>query len=219
VKGCPSLATSHFAGGNIRDLTLDQIWTASPELHFARVRSVDELWGFCRGCYYADVCRGGCTWTTHSLVGRPGNNPYCHYRARTLERQGLRERLEKRKDAPMASFAIGEYEIITETLDGTVVGRSSDAEVKSVSWYPVIRAPESHVGRVPPRLELCRACEEFIRPDEVVCPHCGADIRRAAMAYQQETKGRATLVSDTRDLVMRTERGLRDLGLSPGTAS
>ena len=109
VKGCPSLATSHFAGGNVRDLTLEQMWRTSPELHFARVRSANDLWGFCRTCYYAEVCRGGCTWTTHSLVGRPGNNPYCHYRAQTLAKQGLRERLEKRKDAPPTSFAVGEY--------------------------------------------------------------------------------------------------------------
>jgi Y-X(10)_GDL-associated radical SAM protein len=214
VKGCPSLATSHFAGGNVRDLTLEQIWRMSPELHFARVRSADDLWGFCRGCYYADVCRGGCTWTTHSLVGRPGNNPYCHYRARTLEKQGLRERLEKRKDAPPESFAVGEYEIITETFDGAVVASSSDAETRPVAWYPAKRASVSDEGRVPPRLELCRTCEEYIWPHEVVCPHCGADVQQAAAAYLQQTQRRSALVSDTRDLLRRTERELHALGLS-----
>ena len=51
VKGCPSLATVGFAGGNVRDLTLEQIWRNSPEIHFGRMRSVDGLWGFCRTCY------------------------------------------------------------------------------------------------------------------------------------------------------------------------
>lgn len=58
VKGCPSLATVGFAGGNVRDLTLEEIWRSSAEIHFGRLRSVDDLWGFCRSCYYADVCRG-----------------------------------------------------------------------------------------------------------------------------------------------------------------
>ncbi len=70
VKGCPSLATVGFAGGNVRDLSLEDIWRTSEAIHFGRLRSVDDLWGFCRTCYYADVCRGGCTWTSHSLLGK-----------------------------------------------------------------------------------------------------------------------------------------------------
>ena len=50
VKGCPSLATVGFAGGNVRDLTLEQIWKTSKEIHFGRLRSVEDLWGFCRTC-------------------------------------------------------------------------------------------------------------------------------------------------------------------------
>ena len=128
VKGCPSLATVGFAGGNVRDLTLEQIWHESPEIHFGRMRSVNDLWGFCRTCYYADVCRGGCTWTSHSLLGRPGNNPYCHYRAMALDKQGLRERIVKIREAAPASFAVGEFELITERIaDGTVVESSRSA--------------------------------------------------------------------------------------------
>ena len=55
VKGCPSLATEGFAGGNIRDLPLEEIWNTSEEIHFGRLRSVDDLWGFCRTCYYNDT--------------------------------------------------------------------------------------------------------------------------------------------------------------------
>lgn len=75
VKGCPSLPTVGYTGGNVRDLKLEDIWSQAPEIHFGRLRTVEDLWGYCRTCYYADVCRGGCTWTSHSLFGRPGNNP------------------------------------------------------------------------------------------------------------------------------------------------
>jgi len=50
VKGCPSLATVGFAGGNVRDLKLEDIWQNSSEIHFGRLRSVEDLWGFCRTC-------------------------------------------------------------------------------------------------------------------------------------------------------------------------
>src|SRR6202167_1462035 len=116
VKGCPSLATVGFAGGNVRDLTIEHMWNHSREIHFGRLRSVEDLWGFCRTCYYADVCRGGCTWTSHSLLGRPGNNPYCHHRVLELRKQGLRERVVKQKEAAAASFAVGEFELLTERI-------------------------------------------------------------------------------------------------------
>ena len=38
-------------------------------------------------------CLGGCTWTTHVLFGKPGNNPFCHHRALELLREGKRERI------------------------------------------------------------------------------------------------------------------------------
>src|SRR5262249_52949374 len=104
VKGCPSLATEHFSAGNVRDLTIDQLWRMSGPIAFNRDRGTDHLWGFCKSCYYAPVCRGGCTWTAHSLTGRTGNNPYCYYRARTLAKAGLRERIVKLIDAAPKPF-------------------------------------------------------------------------------------------------------------------
>ena len=68
IKGCPSLPTTPYGGGNIRDLTSKHIWWQTDELSFTRTRTVNDLWGYCRSCYYADVCRAGCTWTTHVLV-------------------------------------------------------------------------------------------------------------------------------------------------------
>jgi hypothetical protein len=60
---------------------------------------------------------GGCSFTAHSMFGRPGNNPYCHYRARSLAKQGLRERLVPATPAPGAPFDHGTFELVTEPAD------------------------------------------------------------------------------------------------------
>ena len=92
VKGCPSLPTAPYAGGNLRDMSLADLWD-NETIGVSRHRSVDELWGFCRTCEYAETCMAGCSFTTHSTLGRRGNMPFCYHRAHTLKRQGKRERL------------------------------------------------------------------------------------------------------------------------------
>jgi Y-X(10)_GDL-associated radical SAM protein len=205
VKGCPSLATVGFAGGNVRDLTLEQIWKTSPEIHFGRLRSIDDLWGFCRSCYYADVCRGGCTWTSHSLLGRAGNNPYCHYRALELAKRGLRERIVKVRDAPPASFAVGEFELITERISDQ---HSLPDPVSSTAGHPPLVQLKANAakdplreGRVPPQLDICRGCDQYAWPDELLCPHCGADIKATALAHRQAEERRARLIAEVTELV------------------
>lgn len=194
VKGCPSLATVGFAGGNVRDLTLEDIWRSSKEIHFGRLRSVDDLWGFCRTCYYADVCRGGCTWTSHSLLGVPGNNPYCHYRATELQKSGLRERVVKIRAADKTPFGIGEFEIVTERVaDGTTVTTSTQ---ERRNWHPPAPGPDPELGRVPPRLELCRGCNAYIAAEETTCPHCGTDVAEAAKAHAAEAARREAVIAE-----------------------
>ncbi|HSP78044.1 MAG TPA: radical SAM protein [Myxococcaceae bacterium] len=117
VKGCPSLQTAHYVGGHLRQQPLREIWEGSKELAFTRARTVEDLWGFCRTCPFAATCLGGCSFTAHSLFGRPGNNPYGHYRARTLAKQGLRERLVRKRPAPGQPFDNGLFEILSEPLD------------------------------------------------------------------------------------------------------
>lgn len=204
VKGCPSLATVGFAGGNVRDLSLEDIWRTSEAIHFGRLRSVDDLWGFCRTCYYADVCRGGCTWTSHSLLGKPGNNPYCHYRALELQKQGLRERIAKVEEAGSASFAVGRFDLVTERIsDGmpvsSVVRSGQTIELKWKNKGK--RAPD--VGRVPPQLDLCRSCNGYVHAGERACPHCGADIEASARTYEQEAQQRLALMNKLERLLGR----------------
>lgn len=117
VKGCPSLPTAAYVGGNLRDRPLDAIWQHAPELAFARRRTVDDLWGFCRTCPFARTCMAGCSFTAHSVFGRPGNNPYCHFRARSFAKQGLRERLVPAAAAPGAPFDHGTFDVVVEPLD------------------------------------------------------------------------------------------------------
>jgi radical SAM protein with 4Fe4S-binding SPASM domain len=114
IKGCPSLPTADYVGGNIRENTLRDIWERAAPLRFTRDRTVEDLWGYCRGCYYADTCRAGCSWTSHVLFGRPGNNPYCHHRALELLREGKRERVVRSRAAEGKPFDYGLFELVVE---------------------------------------------------------------------------------------------------------
>jgi radical SAM protein with 4Fe4S-binding SPASM domain len=116
IKGCPSLQTLPWTGGNIRDASLRDIWERSAPLRYMRDRTVEDLWGYCRDCYYADACRAGCTWTGFSLFGKPGNNPLCHHRALEMRRQGKRERLVQVAPAPGVPFDNGRFEIVLEDI-------------------------------------------------------------------------------------------------------
>jgi radical SAM protein with 4Fe4S-binding SPASM domain len=114
IKGCPSLPSQEYVGGNVRDDRLCDIWERAEPLRFTRGDRRPELWGHCAGCYYADDCLGGCSWTAHSLFGRRGNNPLCHHRALDLLRRGRRERLVRVAEAPGVPFDHARFEIVEE---------------------------------------------------------------------------------------------------------
>jgi radical SAM protein with 4Fe4S-binding SPASM domain len=117
IKGCPSLPTDYYTGGHTRERSIRDVWESTKEMRFARDRST-ETWGLCGDCYYADVCRGGCTWTAHVFFGRSGNNPYCHHRALELQAKGLRERLVRVTEAPGTPFDHALFEAIVEPITG-----------------------------------------------------------------------------------------------------
>jgi radical SAM protein with 4Fe4S-binding SPASM domain len=116
LKGCPSLATQRYGAGSVRDTPVAELWANHPALRFNRERGTEDLWGFCHDCYYAEVCRGGCTWTADALFGRRGNNPYCHYRVLKLAERGMRERIVKVEDASALPFATGRFTLVEEPL-------------------------------------------------------------------------------------------------------
>jgi Y-X(10)_GDL-associated radical SAM protein len=223
VKGCPSLATIGYAGGNVRDRALEDIWNDSEALHFGRLRSVDDLWGFCRTCYYAEVCRGGCTWTADSLFGRPGNNPYCHHRVLELEKLGLRERVVKRREAPDAAFATGEFELVLEpipgrepaTLSPAGLGPPAPERLVRLAARPAPRYRPGDAGRVAPVLARCYACDRFVWPGEETCPFCGADVAAAAAVHAAEVAHREALIAEIETLI---EEARRSAAGSPAAA-
>lgn len=116
VKGCPSLPTAPYAGGKLTDLPLETLWRDNETVGFTSRRTVDELWGFCRTCYYAETCMAGCSFTAHATLGRRGNNPFCTYRATELAKRGRRERLVPVERAEGVPYDFGRFEIVEEDL-------------------------------------------------------------------------------------------------------
>jgi len=114
IKACPSLPTAPYDGGNIRDTSLDEIWHHNDNMRFARDRDTSELWGFCKGCYYAETCRAGCSFTAHCTLGKRGNQPFCYYRASQLQRKGVRERLVHAVAPEGKPFDFGRFELVEE---------------------------------------------------------------------------------------------------------
>ncbi len=123
VKGCPSLPTAKWGAANVRDASLVDIWERGHALRYTRDRTVEDLWGFCRTCYYADTCRSGCSWMGDALLGKPGNNPFCHHRALELQRVGKRERIERVEAAPGVPFDAGRFRLILEDSETPNNGR------------------------------------------------------------------------------------------------
>lgn len=136
VKGCPSLQTQHYVGGNLRERPLQQIWDQAPELAFARDRGVDALWGYCRECVFAETCLGGCSFTAHALLGKPGNNPYCHFRAAQFQKRGLRERLVSAQAAPAQPFDNGRFDLVVEAFNAPLPQPLPAAELVQITRRP-----------------------------------------------------------------------------------
>lgn len=120
IKGCPSLPTTAYTGGNIRDLSLHTIIEETEELRFnlgaGTSKGIEHLWGFCKTCEFADLCRGGCSWTAHVFFDRRGNNPYCHHRALVQAQNGIRERVAIKRRADGKPFDNGEFDLLEEPI-------------------------------------------------------------------------------------------------------
>lgn len=212
IKGCPSLPSDDYNGGNVRKRTIADIWENASELRVTRDRVINDLWGFCRTCYYADVCRAGCTWTSHVLFGRSGNNPYCHHRAIELENKGLRERIRKTADAEGKPFDYGRFEIILETLEGEEVERitpelwdQTHAELLISNGNSRFRHSNGE-NRVPPQLEICRSCDRHVHRGTVNCPFCEVNIAEVALQYDALIEEANTLAAELDEFVSNLEK-------------
>ena len=124
IKACPSLPSEEYTGGMIGQRPIADVVYNSPELTFIKNRTREDLWGYCRECYYADVCKAGCTWTSQVFFGKPGNNPYCVHRSIEMEKRGVRETLVQIERAPGRPFDQGRFDIVEEPLDARPVSFS-----------------------------------------------------------------------------------------------
>lgn len=129
IKGCPSLGGPMNVGGNIREHALRELWERAEPLAYTRERTETELWGYCAECYYRSVCRAGCTATAEPLLGRPGNNPWCHHRAQQMHAMGLRERIEQVSRGPGLPFDHGLYRLVRESVDPATREREGPVHV------------------------------------------------------------------------------------------
>lgn len=138
IKGCPSLPSEDWTGGYLGRDALVEVVADTPELRFLRERTRDDLWGFCRTCYYADVCKAGCTWTSQCTLGKAGNNPYCIHRALTHDAEGKRERLVHAQAAPGKPFDHGRFDLRVEDAppaEGPMtIGGFSLEQVTGLRW-------------------------------------------------------------------------------------
>jgi radical SAM protein with 4Fe4S-binding SPASM domain len=122
IKGCPSLPSSAYVGGNIRQQSLHSIYHDTPELRFNDINdesdAVSHLWGDCASCEFAAVCRAGCHWTSHVFFGRRGNNPYCHHRALKHAANDRVEHFQLVKNAEGTPFDHGIFSLDVLPLAG-----------------------------------------------------------------------------------------------------
>jgi radical SAM protein with 4Fe4S-binding SPASM domain len=189
IKGCPSLPTTPYAGGKIRELSLENIWLKTDELAINRTRTNQDLWGFCASCYYASRCKAGCTWTTHVLFGRAGNNPFCHHRALQLAKQGLRERIAQVEGAPGIPFDHGRFELILESSADSSVGAiplsgNTLVQISRTQERKGTKTPQQIPAEESDNLILCRGCRQYVLPDTQICPFCDGDIRALAKRHE-----------------------------------
>ncbi len=140
IKGCPSLPSAAYTGGNIRERSLGDIIEQTEELNFNRHAGTPEgtahLWGFCKTCDYAALCRGGCSWTAHVFFDQRGNNPYCHHRALSQAEQGIGERFYLDVPAAGIPFDNGKFVLVEEPIESLLANRADPLRFTSdrIQW-------------------------------------------------------------------------------------
>jgi radical SAM protein with 4Fe4S-binding SPASM domain len=201
IKGCPSLPTAPYSGGNIRDIPLERIWNTTEQLSVNRTRDVTDLWGFCRSCYYAAACLGGCSWTTHVLFGRTGNNPYCSYRAFKLKSFGLRERLVKVSDAGGIPFDFGRFDIVLEESDSLGTWKQSTRDALDNIDLPIGVSERRCEYDKSSGLDRCEECNQYVWPGTDRCPHCGTESRFFTHSDAEELARAESYATIVRNLI------------------
>jgi radical SAM protein with 4Fe4S-binding SPASM domain len=80
ILGCTSIRNRKFIEGNVRQMSLREIWTHPNAFSWNRDLSRNNLAGFCKVCHYGEHCKGGCNNLKLTMTGDFSDNPYCTYR-------------------------------------------------------------------------------------------------------------------------------------------
>jgi len=147
VKADLTLPSVPYAGGNVRERPLGDIVRDADELTFNRHAGTPDdkaaLWGFCKTCEFAALCRGGDTFTAHVFFGRRGNHPYCYHRAHVNAQRGKRERLVLVQAASGEPYDYGRFTIAEEAADTPWDDDPLHFTRDSVEWPDTWPEPET----------------------------------------------------------------------------
>ncbi len=85
IKGCLSMQaargeTDPFVEGNIRELSLADIWYKPGAFAYNRNFALDQLTHDCNACKQAALCRGGARCISSAVDGTVTHDDYCYYR-------------------------------------------------------------------------------------------------------------------------------------------
>jgi len=79
IKGCLTLP-DHLVDGNIREVSLHDLWNDPDSFSYNRRFSVSDLKGECTGCEHGSRCRGGCLEFGLTMTGELHSAPFCLWR-------------------------------------------------------------------------------------------------------------------------------------------
>ncbi len=77
VRGCESMYDDRFIEGNLREKTLEDIWTDPGAFFYNRAFDGSMLTGACVDCAYGFKCAGGCRSYNYFTTGKLYENPLC----------------------------------------------------------------------------------------------------------------------------------------------
>ena len=77
VRGCESMYDDAFIEGNLRERSLEDIWTDPGSFSYNRKFDPKMLTGVCSDCPYGDVCAGGCRSYNFFTTGKLYENALC----------------------------------------------------------------------------------------------------------------------------------------------
>jgi len=82
VIGCLSIPAM-YTEGNIRKKSIIDIWYDPEAFAYNRKFNKKQLGDYCKGCTYAETCRGGCMGMSTAFTFSPHNDPYCFHTIET----------------------------------------------------------------------------------------------------------------------------------------